>query len=34
MIAIGGGSTIDLAKAAAALATNGNGESVAEYLEG
>lgn len=34
VIAIGGGSTIDLAKAAAALATNGNGESVAEYLEG
>lgn len=34
VIAIGGGSTIDLAKAAAALATNSKGESVVESLEG
>lgn len=34
VIAIGGGSTIDLAKAAAALATNRHGESVEEFLEG
>lgn len=34
VIAIGGGSTIDLAKAAAALATNRQGESVEEFLEG
>ncbi|HVU85724.1 MAG TPA: iron-containing alcohol dehydrogenase [Pirellulales bacterium] len=39
MIAIGGGSTIDLAKAAAALVTNtastkGTGTSVVDYLEG
>ena len=34
VIAIGGGSSIDLAKAAAALATNTDGESVMDYLEG
>ena len=34
VIAVGGGSTIDLAKAAAALATNRHGESVEEFLEG
>ena len=34
VIAVGGGSTIDLAKAAAALATNRQGDSVAEFLEG
>jgi len=34
VIAIGGGSTIDLAKAAAALVTNRQGESVEEFLEG
>ncbi len=34
VVAVGGGSTIDLAKAAAALATNRQGESVAEFLEG
>lgn len=34
VIAVGGGSTIDLAKAAAALATNRQGESVEEFLEG
>jgi len=34
LIAVGGGSAIDLAKAAAALATNGDGESVVAYLEG
>jgi alcohol dehydrogenase class IV len=32
--AIGGGSTIDLAKAVAALATNRHGESVVDFLEG
>ena len=34
VVAVGGGSTIDLAKAAAALATNRHGESVKEFLEG
>ena len=34
VIAVGGGSTIDLAKAAAALATNRQGESVVDFLEG
>lgn len=34
VVAIGGGSTIDLAKAAAALATNCQAESVIDYLEG
>lgn len=34
VVAIGGGSTIDLAKAAAALATNQHGESVVNFLEG
>ena len=34
VIAVGGGSTIDLAKAAAALATNRQGDSVVDYLEG
>lgn len=34
VIAVGGGSTIDLAKAVSALATNSSGESVVEYLEG
>jgi alcohol dehydrogenase class IV len=34
VLAIGGGSAIDLAKAAAALATNRQGTSVADYLEG
>ena len=34
VIAVGGGSTIDLAKAAAALATNTQGESVEDFLEG
>jgi alcohol dehydrogenase class IV len=34
VLAIGGGSAIDLAKAAAALATNRQGASVADYLEG
>ena len=34
VIAVGGGSTIDLAKAAAALATNQQGESVEDFLEG
>jgi alcohol dehydrogenase class IV len=34
VIAIGGGSAIDLAKAVAALATNRNGESVRDFLEG
>ena len=34
VIAVGGGSTIDLAKAAAALVTNRQGESVEEFLEG
>ena len=34
VIAVGGGSTIDLAKAAAALATNRQGNSVEEFLEG
>ena len=34
VIAVGGGSTIDLAKAAAALATNRQGDSVEEFLEG
>ena len=34
VVAIGGGATIDLAKAAAALATNRQGDSVAEFLEG
>jgi len=34
VIAIGGGSAIDLAKAATALATNRDGESANDYLEG
>jgi alcohol dehydrogenase class IV len=34
VIGIGGGSAIDLAKAAAAMATNREGRSVADYLEG
>ncbi|MGQ0633751.1 MAG: iron-containing alcohol dehydrogenase [Planctomycetaceae bacterium] len=34
LLAIGGGSSIDLAKAAGALATNREGESVVDYLEG
>ena len=34
MVAIGGGSAIDLAKAAGALVTNSEGKSVADYLEG
>ena len=34
IIAVGGGSTIDLAKAAAALSTNRHGTSVLDFLEG
>jgi alcohol dehydrogenase class IV len=34
VLAIGGGAAIDLGKAAAALATNRQGESVRDYLEG
>ena len=34
VVAVGGGSTIDLAKAAAALATNRQGDSVVDFLEG
>jgi alcohol dehydrogenase class IV len=34
ILAVGGGSAIDLAKAVAALATNRQGTSVADYLEG
>jgi alcohol dehydrogenase class IV len=34
LIALGGGSAIDLAKAAAALATNRHGRSVRDFLEG
>lgn len=34
VIAVGGGSTLDLAKAAAALATNSHGSSVRDFLEG
>lgn len=34
VVAVGGGSTIDLAKAASALATNRKGTSVADFLEG
>jgi alcohol dehydrogenase class IV len=34
VIAVGGGSTIDLAKAAAALVTNSHNESVLDFLEG
>jgi alcohol dehydrogenase class IV len=34
VIAVGGGSAIDLGKAAAALATNAEGTSVCDYLEG
>jgi alcohol dehydrogenase class IV len=34
LLAVGGGSAIDLAKAAAALATNRHGESVVDFLEG
>jgi alcohol dehydrogenase class IV len=34
LLALGGGSALDLAKAAAALVTNTRGESVKEYLEG
>lgn len=34
VVAVGGGSTIDLAKATAALATNRQGSSVVDFLEG
>ncbi|HVC97949.1 MAG TPA: iron-containing alcohol dehydrogenase [Pirellulales bacterium] len=34
VVVVGGGSAIDLAKAAAALATNRDGDSVKDYLEG
>jgi alcohol dehydrogenase class IV len=34
VVAVGGGSAIDVAKAAAALATNVQGDSVKDYLEG
>jgi len=34
VLAIGGGSAIDLAKGAAAMATNGDGASVRDFLEG
>lgn len=34
VVAVGGGATIDLAKAAAALATNRHGSSVEDFLEG
>ena len=34
VVAVGGGSTIDLAKAAAAMARNRHGSSVADFLEG
>lgn len=34
VVAVGGGSAIDLAKAVAALATNRHGETVADFLEG
>jgi alcohol dehydrogenase class IV len=34
VLAIGGGSAIDLAKAAAAMATNRHGESASDFLEG
>uniref|UniRef100_A0A7C4QMF8 Iron-containing alcohol dehydrogenase n=1 Tax=Schlesneria paludicola TaxID=360056 RepID=A0A7C4QMF8_9PLAN len=34
VVAIGGGSTLDLAKAAAAMVTNRRGDSVLDYLEG
>ena len=34
VVAVGGGSAIDLAKAAAALATNRHGHSVTDFLEG
>jgi len=34
VVAIGGGSTLDLAKAAAAMVTNRQGSSVVDYLEG
>ncbi len=34
VVAVGGGSTIDLAKATAALATNTHGSSVMDFLEG
>lgn len=34
LLAVGGGSAIDLAKAAAAMATNRQGSSVADFLEG
>jgi len=34
VVAIGGGSAIDLAKAVAALATNSHGETVKDFLEG
>jgi alcohol dehydrogenase class IV len=34
LLAIGGGSAIDLAKAVAAMATNDAGNSVVDYLEG
>ena len=34
VIAVGGGSTIDLAKAAAALTTNRQGDSIVDFLEG
>ena len=34
VVAIGGGSTLDLGKACATMATNGQGRSVVEFLEG
>lgn len=34
VVAVGGGSTLDLAKAAAAMVTNRRGDSVVDYLEG
>src|SRR5688572_16241497 len=34
VLALGGGSALDLAKAAAAMATNHHGQSVADFLEG
>src|SRR5437016_5571796 len=34
LLAVGGGSAIDLTKAAAAMATNADGDSVSDFLEG